>query len=530
MHESDRTKHEDFTKRVGYSSITEIVCICLFPLILQCLRSLICIHFNISSKSRIYLALVIDYFVILLPTIVLLTFLSSYIITIIVGCFVVCFLWTVLPNYHRCRSFGNFHFLPTDILVAYLRSTIYMITCIMIYAIDLPVCPRRLAKSELNGLGLMDIGTGLFIVASSISGSKVIWFMNIYGKSKRFFNCALNSVVPCLVLGILRTLFIRASNYHQSITEYGVHWNFFYTIAIIRAISLIATTQNPISSYLLRFSIKRQTQLWYVVCSICLLLTEFSPILICPKYFQPKWQFNSTTLSYINKNRSTSLWLANFEGIISIFGYASIYFWGLGSSLLVRSYLSTEVNNNVNEKSSIKKSLPNISLFNILIIGGIMIICSFSCLYALGGSEMISRRFANSNYVLCIIFLKTTCFLFITSMIALLIHFTPFTSLNEYFSPLYLILNDKGLLYFIISNLLTGFLNVFYINTLQFLPEITNFNVTLGIYNNLSWSSSLLQFSILLIYSTLSIIIVLIGYYYDWVKFSTINVFKTHLK
>ncbi|KAK4470114.1 hypothetical protein MN116_005698, partial [Schistosoma mekongi] len=435
MHESDRIKHENFTKRVGYSSTTEIICICLFPLILQCLRSLACIHFNVSSKSRIYLALVIDYFVILLPTIVLLTFLSSYIITTIVGCFFVCFLWAILPNYRRCYSFEKFHCLPTDVLVAYLRSTIYTISCIMIYAIDLPICPRRLAKSELNGLGLMDVGTGMFIVASSISGSKVIWFMNIYGVSKRFFNCALNSVVPCLVLGILRTLFIQASNYHQSITEYGVHWNFFYTIAIIRAISLIATTENPVSSYLIRFSIKRQVQLWYVVSSIFLLLTEFSPILICPKYFQPKWQFNSTTLFYINKNRSTSLWLANFEGIISICGYASLYFWGLGSSLLVRSYLSTEVNNNVNGKTSIKKSLPSISLFNIFMIGAIMIICSFSCLYALGGNEMISRRFANSNYVLFIIFLKTASFLFITTMIALLLYFKPILYCNEYFSP-----------------------------------------------------------------------------------------------
>ncbi|CAH8561843.1 unnamed protein product [Schistosoma guineensis] len=66
------------------------------------------------------------------------------------------------------------------------------------------------------------------------------------------------------------------------------------------------------------------------------------------EYFQTRWQFNPRTLHYINDNRSKSLWITNFEGVTSLFGYASIYFFNLSSSLIVRSYLSTDTNNDSN--------------------------------------------------------------------------------------------------------------------------------------------------------------------------------------
>ncbi|CAI2729671.1 unnamed protein product [Schistosoma spindalis] len=530
MNKSNKNEYGEFTKRIGFTSMMELICICLFPLILQCLRSIVCIHFNILSKNRFYLSLIIDYLIILLPIILLLTLLSSHIIIIVISCFILFLLWLLLPNYNQMNlSFGNYHFLPTDILIAYFRTTIYIISCIMIYAIDLPICPRRFAKSELNGLGLMDVGTGLFICASSISGSKLVFYMNIYrDNSKRFFDCILNCVVPCLLLGLLRTLFIQLSNYHQNIVEYGVHWNFFYTVALIRAISLIITTGNPISNYLITFSLKKQILFYYIVSGIFLIFSEFLPIIICPEYFQTRWQFNPRTLHYINDNRSKSLWIANFEGVTSLFGYASIYFFNLSSSLLLQSYLSTDTNNDSNngESSLSKKEFSrNISLFRIYLICAFMILCSVSCFYSLGGSQMTSRRFGNSNYVLLIIFISVIGILFLTSMISLLMHFKSLFNLNLSYSPLSLIINDKGMLYFIISNLLTGFFNVFCLNTLQLLPEGAKLNIIMGTYNDLSWSSSLLQFSVLLAYSSLSVIFVLIGSYYDFLKFLTPSVF-----
>ena len=41
-------------------------------------------------------------------------------------------------------------------------------------------------------------------------------------------------VVPaCIVLGLGRVVTVRAANYNEHGSEYGVHWNFFFTIAAV---------------------------------------------------------------------------------------------------------------------------------------------------------------------------------------------------------------------------------------------------------------------------------------------------------
>lgn len=52
--------------------------------------------------------------------------------------------------------------------ITHFRSNAYIATAVLILAIDFPICPRRFAKTENFGSGLMDIGVGSFVFSNGI--------------------------------------------------------------------------------------------------------------------------------------------------------------------------------------------------------------------------------------------------------------------------------------------------------------------------------------------------------------------------
>ena len=45
---------------------------------------------------------------------------------------------------------------------------------------------------------------------------------------------SLQSSLPLLVFGAGRLLAVKATDYHEHVSEYGVHWNFFFTLVIVK--------------------------------------------------------------------------------------------------------------------------------------------------------------------------------------------------------------------------------------------------------------------------------------------------------
>ena len=108
-------------------------------------------------------------------------------------------------------------------------------TILSILAVDFKIYPRRFAKAEVYGTGFMDIGVGSFIfghaIISPFARGTSIRSQHKYIEvlKKHFVGC-----IPIIILGMLRLISIKGTNYHEHVTEYGVHWNFFFTLAFVK--------------------------------------------------------------------------------------------------------------------------------------------------------------------------------------------------------------------------------------------------------------------------------------------------------
>ena len=119
------------------------------------------------------------------------------------------------------------------------RAYINLFTAIAILAVDFPIFPRRFAKAETYGTGLMDVGVGGFLMAHGVTAPEARYpedyskrlSLRTYG---RMLLLTMRSVLPLFVLGLLRLVAVKSVGYQEHETEYGVHWNFFFTIAVVR--------------------------------------------------------------------------------------------------------------------------------------------------------------------------------------------------------------------------------------------------------------------------------------------------------
>lgn len=157
---------------------------------------------------------------------------------------------------HRRRWVGA-HAFHRPYYVSCYRASVIVWSFMCILAVDFPAFPRRYAKTEVSGTGLMDLGVTSFTVAAALvsrsakrsavtSGVTVekrddlhhhLINNNIHNPVTLILRCLRSAVVstqaslPLLLLGLLRLFLLRSIEYQQHVTEYGVHWNFFFTAA-----------------------------------------------------------------------------------------------------------------------------------------------------------------------------------------------------------------------------------------------------------------------------------------------------------
>lgn len=125
--------------------------------------------------------------------------------------------------------------LPFKTFVTVYRAQMMVITCICIMAVDFPVFPRRFAKVETWGTSLMDLGVGSFVFSMGLINVRSYIRQIFEGRFSYFRNltATVKGCVPILILGCIRLISVKSVDYHEHVTEYGRHWNFFFTLGFL---------------------------------------------------------------------------------------------------------------------------------------------------------------------------------------------------------------------------------------------------------------------------------------------------------
>ncbi|TKY86547.1 hypothetical protein EX895_004696 [Sporisorium graminicola] len=195
---------------------------------------------------------------------------------------------------------------PQPFLTVY-RAHMMLVTVISILAVDFPVFPRFLAKCESWGTSWMDMGVGSFVF--SLGMISALPFLksprNRFRPLKQQAVADLRKSLPLLALGSVRVVMVKGVEYPEHVSEYGVHWNFFFTLALL---PFAATLSRPFARYIR-----------YSVLGVALTLVHQALLAATP------WQ--AWALS--DDLQRTSLWTQNKEGLTSMVGYLAIFYIGL---------------------------------------------------------------------------------------------------------------------------------------------------------------------------------------------------------
>lgn len=221
---------------------------------------------------------------------------------------VVNFLRTVNPTPAvelQFDSDGQFKKAKFD-FISQIKTLVMTITCIAIMAVDYPLFfDRSLAKAEDYGWSFMDVGVSAVMFAAGFSNT-LICTHDIPSKKNRslckeLVGMIFQNISVMIAASIRFILLIKIVGYHEHVTEWGVHWNFFVTIAVIRLL-LVFVRSSKYAMFL----------------GLALLLGSE----LIQKEFDLK--------TYIWHAPRTDFISANKEGLISLAGYISIQLIGMG--------------------------------------------------------------------------------------------------------------------------------------------------------------------------------------------------------
>ncbi|XP_053695631.1 uncharacterized protein LOC128743132 [Sabethes cyaneus] len=311
------------------------------------------------------------------------------------------------------------------------RALINLMSAVCILAVDFRIFPRELAKTETFGFGLMDVGVGLYMFSNGIvykvdDGRKLDWL--------RVRSVLLGSL-PLVVLGMARFFVTQEIDYQQHVSEYGVHWNFFITLAIVKIFGTLI------------MDAVRDLEVAKFIGITILCGHEMMLHLGVSRYVMNEKVGRSNFMD------------ANREGIASVPGYIALY--------LASTYMGSVMRPTM-EIQPAKKFLRQ--AVKLSIVAGVC----WKMIYVCEDMFGVSRRLANMGYVFWILSIGTSmCALFMFCEV--FIYFVRFEEPKSpdqimkgddfcicYVPLIFEAINGNGLVFFLGGNLLTGIINMIF--------------------------------------------------------------------
>ncbi|XP_046663570.1 uncharacterized protein At4g17910-like [Homalodisca vitripennis] len=295
------------------------------------------------------------------------------------------------------------------------RSMCSICAMITMLAVDFHVFPRKFAKTATYGYSFMDAGVGLFVLSNAVVESAD----GIRSGLKRTFQTS----SALFSFGVIRYYAIEQFNYQNPVGEYGVHWNFFFTLAVVKIFCYC----------ILRFGNFSDNIFIYIV-EISLMQLVF-------------WGVDLE--SYVLSDSPRTDWVdANREGLFSLMGFTSLYLFGV--------YLN----------KILMKTSGSITS-DCRMLGELLFYSAVTLVVTLNIHEVMpaSRRAANLTYVTWIMSLAMLQFTAALAVEIFLVGLLFGNKRNKYCltTPfIYESINYNRMTFFLLSNLLTGLINIMF--------------------------------------------------------------------
>lgn len=341
------------------------------------------------------------------------------------------------------------------------RAAVYIQTAIAILAVDFPIFPRRYCKTEQNGYGWMDLGAASFVIiagwSSSSSDSSSVTAPFVDSIKKAAIKCT-----PLLLLGIIRLITIKGVEYQEHVSEYGVHWNFFFTLCCLEGGMVLWKYVKCLPFF---------TKMSYYYCDgalACILLIPYQLYLTFgggqdfiengPRHCSNKdfMKFSSMSLSLCRA------FVANREGILGTIGYFSLRLLSesMASYCVWTNAEPNDLSNSSRQRPSVTTSAHNYNIRNRRLFIVSVAFWIAHIFVTIGLDVPTSRRSTNVSFILWSLAQNAS--------VLFLIHIA-MTSKSGQSLPaprLFDSINRFGLPVFFVSNILTGLVN-FLVDTMH---------------------------------------------------------------